>query len=154
MKKSSHTSYHTIQFHETDMAGFAHFPQAFLWAEKAELEFMKSIGLSLIETGSELMKAWPRVHVEADYIDLLRFEDKLSICIAIKNLGKHSITYAIEIFKLEQNRWTPAVYVRMKTVYVEGLGPGLPAEKAPIPEEVLNKIAVTTEPMNPPAPNK
>lgn len=154
MQKSSHTSHHTIQFHETDMAGFAHFPQVFLWAEKAELEFMKAIGLSLIETKTGLMKAWPRVHVEADYTDLLRFEDDIAICINIEAIGKHSIAYNVGIFKLEKNEWIPAAQVKMRTVYATGAGPGLPVKKKPIPEEILKKITTATKSIIPPTPSK
>lgn len=154
MQKSSHTSYHTVQFHETDMAGFAHFPQAFLWAEKAELEFMKDVDLPLIETKAGTMNAWPRVHVEANYTGPLRFEDNIAICINIEAIGTHSIAYSIEIFKLERSEWISAAQVKMKTVYVTGAGPGLSVKKQPIPEEILKKITTATKSITPPAPNK
>ncbi len=154
MKKSSHTSHHTVQFHETDMAGFVHFPNIFHWAEQAEFEFMNAIGVSLIETGTKSMKAWPRVHVEAEYINPLLFKDSIAICISIKAIGKHSITYSIDLFKREDNQWAPASRVKMKTVYATGEGPGLPMQKKPIPEFILDKIEVASSNPTPQAPSK
>ena len=78
---------------DTDAGGRIHFTAAFRWAEEAETGLMRRLGL-LGRWGD-----YPRRHVEADFLKVLRFEDEIETRIRVERLGRTSITYAWEISK-------------------------------------------------------
>jgi YbgC/YbaW family acyl-CoA thioester hydrolase len=78
---------------ETDAGGRIHFSNAFRWAEVAETGLMRRLGL---------LEAWgdyPRRHVEAEFLKVLRFEDEIEVGIHVERVGRTSITYAWTIAK-------------------------------------------------------
>jgi YbgC/YbaW family acyl-CoA thioester hydrolase len=78
---------------DTDAGGRIHFTAAFRWAELAETGLMRRLGL-LDEWGS-----YPRRHVEADYLEVLVFEDEVEVRLRVERVGSTSITYAWTIAK-------------------------------------------------------
>ena len=85
-----------VEFVDTDMAGIVHFSNFFRWMESAEVEFLRSLGLSvkLPWEGQEL--GFPRVAAACDYFRPARFQDVLQITVRVENVGRKSLTYGFE----------------------------------------------------------
>ena len=78
---------------DTDAGGRIHFTAAFRYAEAAETGLMREAGL---------LEGWgdfPRRHVEADFLKVLRFEDEFEVRIRVERLGTSSIGYVWEVAK-------------------------------------------------------
>jgi len=71
---------------DTDAGGRIHFPNAFRWAELAEIGLMRRLGM-LQDWGD-----YPRKHVEAEFHEVLRFEDEIDVWIRVERVGRTSIT--------------------------------------------------------------
>ena len=76
---------------DTDAGGRIHFTAAFRWAEMAETGIRRKLGL-IEEWGS-----YPRRRVEAEFLQVLVFEDEIEVGIRPERLGRTSITWAFEI---------------------------------------------------------
>ena len=88
-----HTERMRVAWVDTDAGGRIHFTNAFRWAEVAETGLMRRLGL-LEDWGD-----YPRRHVEAEFLQVLRFEDEIEVVIRVERLGRTSITYAWTIAK-------------------------------------------------------
>ena len=78
---------------DTDAGGRIHFSNAFRWAEIAETSLLRRLGM--LERGG----SYPRKHVEAEFHDVLRFEDEIDVRLQVEHVGRTSITYAWTIEK-------------------------------------------------------
>ena len=85
-----------VEFCDTDMAGIAHFANFFRWMESAEVEFLRSRGLSVKLSWEGAPLGFPRVSAACDYLKPVRFEDVLHIAVTLANVGRKSVTYAFE----------------------------------------------------------
>jgi acyl-CoA thioester hydrolase len=85
-----------VDFHETDMAGIVHFSNFFRYMESAEVEFLRSRGLSVAMTWEGESVGFPRVSATCDYVKPARFEDVLDITLTLDRLGDKSVTYGFE----------------------------------------------------------
>ena len=74
---------------DTDAGGRIHFTAAFRWAEEAETELMRALGLARERWGS-----FPRRKVEAEYLRVLRFDDEIEVRLRVDKVGRTSVTYA------------------------------------------------------------
>jgi YbgC/YbaW family acyl-CoA thioester hydrolase len=85
-----------VEFVDTDMAGIVHFSNFFRWMESAEVEFLRSLGLSvkLPWEGEEI--GFPRVSASCDYLRPAYFEDVLQVAVRVQKLGRKSVTYGFE----------------------------------------------------------
>src|SRR5438045_1729651 len=88
-----------VEFADTDMAGIVHFANFFRYMETAEVEFLRSRGLSVALEWEGERLGFPRVAASCDYVKPARFEDVLDITVRIARLGTKSATYAFEFFK-------------------------------------------------------
>jgi YbgC/YbaW family acyl-CoA thioester hydrolase len=79
---------------DTDAGGRIHFTAAFRWAEEAETELMRGLGLPRERWGR-----FPRRKVEAEYLKVLRFDDEIEVRLRVDNVGRTSVTYAWTIAK-------------------------------------------------------
>lgn len=77
---------------DTDAAGVWHHTTAVRWAEDAEAELHRSLGIAERTFG-----ATPRVRVEFDFREPLRFDDEAEVTITVLNLGETSVEYGISI---------------------------------------------------------
>jgi YbgC/YbaW family acyl-CoA thioester hydrolase len=85
-----------VEFHETDMAGIAHFSNFFRWMEWGEREFLRARGLSFrIEWEGEQL-GFPRVSASCDYLSPVEFDDVIEVAVRVENVGRKSVTYAFE----------------------------------------------------------
>jgi acyl-CoA thioester hydrolase len=88
-----------VEFHDTDMAGIVHFSNFFRYMEFAEVEFLRSKGLSVAWREREGDRiGFPRVSAACDFRRPIRFEDVVEITVAIARLGRRSVTYDFDFF--------------------------------------------------------
>lgn len=87
-----------VEFHDTDMAGIAHFTSYFRFMEEAEHEFLRHLGLSVFDQSSAPHISWPRVSVGCDFRAPARFEDEVRIAVLVKELGEKSVTYQFDMY--------------------------------------------------------
>src|SRR5438445_12786464 len=88
-----------VEFADTDMAGIVHFANFFRWMESAEVEFLRSCGLSVPWKGTEQPVGFPRVSASCDFFKPVRFEDVLDITVTVEKVGSKSVTYAFDFMK-------------------------------------------------------
>jgi acyl-CoA thioesterase FadM len=86
-----HVEQARVAWVDTDAGGRIHFTAAFRWAEMAETGIRRKLGL-IEEWGS-----YPRRRVEAEFLQVLVFEDEIEVRIRPERLGGTSITWAFEI---------------------------------------------------------
>jgi acyl-CoA thioester hydrolase len=98
---------------DTDAGGRIHFTAAFRWAEAAETELMRRLGVLGSEWGD-----FPRRRVEAEYLNVLRFDDEIEIKLRVDNVGRTSVTYAWTIAKNGE----PYIKGRHTVVHVDDEG--------------------------------
>jgi acyl-CoA thioester hydrolase len=79
---------------DTDAGGRIHFTAAFRWAEAAETALMRRLGFLGEEWGD-----YPRRKVEAEYLQVLRFEDEIEVRLRVEKVGRTSVAYAWTITK-------------------------------------------------------
>jgi YbgC/YbaW family acyl-CoA thioester hydrolase len=85
-----------VEFADTDMAGIVHFANFFRYMEAAEVEFLRSLGLSVRLVSEGLPLSFPRVAAACDYLRPARFEDVLDVKVTLERVGRKSVTYAFE----------------------------------------------------------
>ena len=76
---------------DTDAGGRIHFTAAFRWAEMAETNLYRKLGL--LEEGRG---DYPRRRVEAEYLQVLVFDDEVELRIRVESVGRTSIRFAWE----------------------------------------------------------
>ncbi len=106
---------------DTDAGGRIHFTSAFRWAEEAETELMRRVGVLGEQWGS-----FPRRKVEAEYLKVLRFDDEIEVRLRVENVGRTSVTYAWAIAK----DGDPHVKGRHTVVHVDAEGRPAPLDDA------------------------
>src|SRR3954469_521055 len=86
-----------VEFHDTDMAGIVHFSNFFRYMEYAEVEFLRSKGLSVAwrESNGERI-GFPRGAAACDYRRPVRFDDVVEIAVTLGRVGRRSVTYEFE----------------------------------------------------------
>jgi YbgC/YbaW family acyl-CoA thioester hydrolase len=91
-----------VEFGDTDMAGIVHFAQFFRYMEAAEHAMLRSLGLGVSFDWEGQKIGFPRRAASCDYLRPARFDDLLTITVAISRLGRSSVTYDFEFFKEEE----------------------------------------------------
>lgn len=86
-----------VQFHETDLAGIAHFSWYFRYMEEAEHALWRSLGMSVAPTDAAV--GFPRVAASCDFKAPLRFEEEFEVVIQVEAVGRRSIRYACTLEK-------------------------------------------------------
>lgn len=110
---------------DTDAGGRIHFTVPFRWAEAAETELLRSLGL-LDEWGN-----YPRRAAEAEYLEVLRFEDEVDVDLRAAHVGTTSVSYEWDI------RRAGEVCIRGRHTVVHVDGDGRPA---PLPEALRRAL--------------
>jgi acyl-CoA thioester hydrolase len=88
-----------VEFADTDMAGIVHFSNFFRYMEAAEVEFLRSRGLSVKFEWEGEPISFPRVAASCDFEKPVTFGDLLDIAVQVERLGQKSVTYAFEFTK-------------------------------------------------------
>jgi YbgC/YbaW family acyl-CoA thioester hydrolase len=81
-----------IEWPDTDASGYHHNTAAFRFIEVAETALLERLGFL-----DDVYGRMPRVHIEADFLRLLRFRDLLDIKLEVTEVGGSSVTYAFEM---------------------------------------------------------
>jgi YbgC/YbaW family acyl-CoA thioester hydrolase len=89
---AEHTERMRVGWIDTDAGGRIHFPVAFRWAEAAETGLYRKLGLLSDRKGD-----YPRRHVEADYLRVLRFDDEVEVRLRVEKVGGTSVTFAWDV---------------------------------------------------------
>jgi acyl-CoA thioester hydrolase len=88
-----------VEFADTDMAGIVHFSNFFRYMEKAEHEFLRSLGLSVHDDEGDNLVSWPRVKATCDYRAPLTFEDEFDVHLLVREKRSKSVTYEFRFRK-------------------------------------------------------
>lgn len=81
-----------LEWIDTDGAERWHYTTFFRYAEAAEAELHRALQISERTFGST-----PRVHVEADFLAPLYFDDLVDVTITVGRLGRTSVSYDVEL---------------------------------------------------------
>jgi acyl-CoA thioester hydrolase len=81
-----------IEWIDTDAAGIYHFTTAFRLAEAAEALLHTRLGIADLTFG-----ATPRIRVAADFRSSLRFNALVDVELAVRSIGRTSLTYRFTI---------------------------------------------------------
>jgi acyl-CoA thioester hydrolase len=134
-----------VEFADTDMAGIVHFSNYYRYMESVEVEFLRTLGLSVtMRTDAGEKFGFPRVASSCDFLVPVSFMDVLDISIGVERLGTKSVTYRYEFEKagvLIARGSITAVCCRFR--------PEKQIEAIPIPESIRAKLApfvVSTHP--------
>jgi 4-hydroxybenzoyl-CoA thioesterase/acyl-CoA thioester hydrolase len=129
-----------VEFCDTDAAGIVHFARFFVYMEIAEHEMLRSVGLSVMQPDGDHHVSWPRVSVACDFQRPAKFDDVLTIEVAVASIGEKSITYTFRFLRDEQllaTGRTTAVCCRIVH--------GLPPHSIIIPEDIRQNLASLQE---------
>jgi YbgC/YbaW family acyl-CoA thioester hydrolase len=88
-----------VEFADTDMAGIAHFANFFRWMESAEVDFLRSRGISVAMRWEGQEIGFPRVSASCDFLRPITFPDEIEIAVSVVRVGRKSVTYGFEFFK-------------------------------------------------------
>lgn len=119
-----------VEFCDTDMAGIVHFSNFYRYMEKAEGEFFRSLGLTLVkhnDDGSAV--GWPRVSSSCSFKAPTTYDDTLDVAIRVYRIGVKSLTMLFEFARDD----TLIARGQVKTAYCR-FKPGEPIEALEIPE--------------------
>jgi acyl-CoA thioester hydrolase len=116
-----------VRWIDTDAGGRIHFTAAFRWAETAELELYRKLGL--IKQVPHL----PRRHVDAEFHRVLVFDDEIDVALSVASVGTTSITFEWQITRDDEL----AIEGRHTVVRVD-------AEGSPQPIDDATRAALTS----------
>lgn len=106
-----------VNFAETDAAGIVHFTNYLKWAEEAEQNFLRNLGVPLIDRSQSAVKGWPRISIEAQYLRPAFFEDFIQVqCTGLKIKGSR-ISYQFEILRETETSVEQIANIKMQTVF-------------------------------------
>ena len=118
-----------VEFADTDLAGIVHFARYACFAEEAEHEFLRSLGLSVHTPAGDHSIGFPRLSSRIEFKEPMRFEDELDVHIWVGRKRLKSLTYQFKI--LREGR--VAAFGEVGVVCCI-LRPGGHAEATPLPE--------------------
>lgn len=124
-----------VDFADTDMAGIVHFSNFFRYMESAEVEFLRSRGLTVSKAEQGERTGFPRISASCEYVRPATFGDLLEVVVTLDSIGTKSVTYRHEFFRdgvLLARGKISAVYCR--TIDDHKL------ESLPIPPDVREKL--------------
>ena len=125
-----------VEFCDTDAAGIVHFARFFIYMETAEHEMLRSVGLSVMQPEGDHHISWPRVSVSCDFQRPAKFDDVLTIEVAVASIGEKSVSYTFRFLRDDQllaTGKTTAVCCRIVH--------GQPPKSLVIPEEIRQKLS-------------
>lgn len=125
-----------IRFIDTDASGRIHFTAMFRYFEAAEIEFLRTLGISYDARSSFNL---PRVHVECDFLQVIGHDDVIDVEVSLTKLGRSSIRYDFQTFKAGELAARGAV--------IAACADRNTLRSVPIPDDVRAKLTTAlTEP--------
>jgi YbgC/YbaW family acyl-CoA thioester hydrolase len=96
MAAGSFKSLLRVTWADTDAAGVVHFARYFVFFERAEQEFYRSLGLSFADFRDRGF--WfPMVEACCEYKRPARFDDLLEVELTVEELGEKSVKYGFRV---------------------------------------------------------
>lgn len=84
-----------IRYIDTDASGRIHYTAMFRYFESAEIEFLRTLDF----TYGKGHYAFPRVHMECDFMLSIVHDDLIEIEVCLTKLGRSSIRFEFRAFK-------------------------------------------------------
>lgn len=81
-----------LEWMDTDAAGIWHHSTVIRWAEDAEAELHRRLGIV-----SRTFGATPRVNIDFDFGVPLRFDDEVDVTLTVAAMGETSVTYQVSV---------------------------------------------------------
>lgn len=116
-----------VQWMDTDAAGIWHHSVILRWAEEAEAELHRGLGIIDLTFG-----ATPRVKTQFEFPSSVRFDDVMDITLTVSHVGTTSLTYEVEV----SNESRPVANGRMVVVFIDRAT----GEKKPWPDTVREAL--------------
>ena len=126
-----------VEFGDTDMAGIMHFSNFFRFMEAAETDFLRARGLSVSWRRDGVKWGFPRVSAACDYKTPVRFEDVLTIAVAVVKVGSKSVSFR---YDFSNQHGAPIAVGRITAVFCRSDGPDH-IESVEIPADIRAKLA-------------
>lgn len=121
-----------VAFSDTDAQGIVYYGRYNPYFDLARVEYLRSVGLLRYGGDGEfVMRA-----NDVEYFAPARFDDELEVCVKVSRVGRTSITFEFEAFKLPERTLTVSAHQTL--VYVD-----LGGRKAlPVPDDYKAKLDV------------
>jgi YbgC/YbaW family acyl-CoA thioester hydrolase len=107
-----HVERRRVAWVDTDAGGRIHFSNALRWAEQAETALRRKLGIL------EGLGDYPRKRAEAEFHQVLRFEDEIEVRVTPERVGETSITWRFDITRDGEL----CIDGRLVVVHVDGNG--------------------------------
>lgn len=88
-----------VRFSDTDSSGRIHYSAMFRFMEAAEDEFLRSLGLPYAAVEKAKKVSFPRVHVEAQFVAPLRYDDVVDTEVTVERVGETAFTLYFDASK-------------------------------------------------------
>jgi acyl-CoA thioester hydrolase len=88
-----------VRFSDTDSTGRIHYSAMFRFMEAAEDEFLRSLGLPYSAVEKAKGVSFPRVHVEAQFVAPLRYDDVVDMEVTVERVGETAFTLYFDASK-------------------------------------------------------
>lgn len=134
------STFHTVQFSETDMAGIVHFSNFYRYMEQAEAKLFKKARMELISREGLEARGWPRVKANASFKHPLRFGDTVEISIEAMEIKDHSLEFRFGFYTDRDSAPQKVAVGSMTTVYAKGDPYTGQFQAALIPEAVKTSL--------------
>lgn len=118
-----------IRYIDTDASGRIHYTAMFRYFESAELEFMRSRGIMYGPSGY----AFPRVHVECDFMLAMVHDDLIDIEVFLARVGRSSVRLEFRTLKSGQLAAEGAVVIACMDRNTQ--------RAMPIPQDLREKLS-------------
>jgi acyl-CoA thioester hydrolase len=131
---------HQVEFAETDMAGIMHFANFFRLMERTEHAFLRSLGFSVHMEYEGRTYGWPRVQASCEYLQPLRFEDRVEVELRVREKKPRAMTYDFVFRRGEGEAAVLAARGTITAVCVTMDADSGRMKAAPIPEALASQL--------------
>jgi acyl-CoA thioester hydrolase len=122
-----------IRFIDTDASGRIHYTAMFRYFESAEIEFVRESGLVYGKGGY----AFPRVHVECDFLLAIVHDDLIEIEVFLTRLGRSSMRFEFRTMKSGELAAKGVIVIACMDIRTQ--------RAVPIPEDLRQKLAAKVD---------
>ena len=88
-----------VRFEETDTMGVVYYSKFLVWFEVGRVSLLRDVGLTYKDLSAKKI-GLPVVQATADYHAPARFDDEILVKTKVSRIGKTSVTFENEVFKL------------------------------------------------------
>ncbi len=99
----SHTVPFTVAWRHVDAAGLIYYPNIFRYFEEAEHQLLARLGYPHNEPAPKGI-AFPRVHVECNYLRPLQLGDSGTVTCSVTKVGEKSMTFEFDVVKYKNGK--------------------------------------------------